>query len=276
MRKFYIENDKGQRYDLQDVNKVILKNPSGLGATYNLTYSEVGAYFVKNSGKKAQQQIVGELLFVGDAYSNYREFGNFMKANSEYKLVYDIDGNEFLIDIDLQTINKGEKNNLNGTLDCLVLFNSKSLYYKRVDQTYQLEASLEGSRWDMVWDFQFTDQTPATLDIVNDGQVPASFDFIIYGSTLNPTVYVYQDGVIINSIDFTIDLQAGEKLLFSNKDDNLLVLLDDGAGNVTNAFYTLDIENDNFFKLPVGSTRLEFNTNVPQLDFTLYKQYEVI
>ena len=73
IREFYIENDKGQRFSMMDIeNSCFLNSPSGLGYSYNTEYAQIGDNFIQNIKKITQGQISGELIF--KKYDNYKLF----------------------------------------------------------------------------------------------------------------------------------------------------------------------------------------------------------
>ena len=64
VREFYIENDKGQRFSMMDIeNSCFLNSPSGLGYSYNTEYAQIGDNFIQNIRKITQGSISGELIF---------------------------------------------------------------------------------------------------------------------------------------------------------------------------------------------------------------------
>lgn len=277
MRKFYIEANNGLRYNLQN-EKCFLNSPTGLGFSKNTTYATVGNYFIIDNIQNAQKNITGQLVFMGDYYTNFKEFVDFSKAYKEYKLVYDANGTEYYIDIDIVSLSKSDSQR-KGCLICDLSFLSKSLFYKKTENKYHLTPSNIGSRWDVDFNFMFTDEIPGQVLVDNSGHVPSSFEFEILGPVENPSLEVYEEGILVNDILFTVTIENGESLIFGNKDNNLYVYIKNlSTGDLTNAFETLDINNENFFKLRVGSSLLSFSgeSPIPELSLTTYEEYEAV
>lgn len=112
VREFYIENDKGQRFSLMDVeNFCFLNSPSGLGYSYNSEYVQIENEFIQNVIKIAQGQIGGDLVFKN--YENYKNFVNFVQGANflrfAYKVPYENGSKEFFKDIDISSVDKTEK-----------------------------------------------------------------------------------------------------------------------------------------------------------------------
>lgn len=71
VRKFYLENEKGQKYDLMDRdNYCFLSSPTGLGYSYDTSYEQVGNNFITNIRKLQQGNIAGDAIFRN--YDNYK------------------------------------------------------------------------------------------------------------------------------------------------------------------------------------------------------------
>jgi len=277
MRKFYIEAGNGIRYDLQDKSKCFLNSPNGLGFKKNNSYIEVGDYFVIDNSKNSQKQISGELIFVGDWYKNYNEFIKFIKSYDNYRLVYKYDENDYYIDVDIVSIDKGDTGG-NKYLKCDIQMNSKSLFYTSTEQTITIEQVEVLPQWDFTFDLTFQDTVLQSIDINNQGQTKSSFEFELKGVVIDPILKLYVNNEKVNELPFDINLSSGESLLFGNKDNDLYVLKKDSGGNITNAFSSLDLSNDNWFKLPIGESSISFDAQgtISEVKFTYYENYEAV
>lgn len=277
MRKFYIQAGNGLRYDLQDRNKCFLNSPKGLGFSKNNSYVNVGNYFTVDDSKNNQKSINGSLIFKGDWYANYKEFIEFIKNYSDYKLVYKYDENDYYIDIDIIGVEKGDTDK-HTFLECGIEMKSKSLWYKQTSITRTIEQSEELPQWDWRFDLTFSDETFDKIGIDNQGQVETPFEFELFGVVEGITLDIYQNGEIINTITFDIDLSDGDSLLYGNKDNNLYVYIKSNE-TLTNAFDCLDLSNDNWTKLPVGETSLKFHTDmgtISSVTITYFEEYEAV
>uniref|UniRef100_UPI002A839425 hypothetical protein n=1 Tax=Hungatella effluvii TaxID=1096246 RepID=UPI002A839425 len=95
----------------------------------------------------------------------------------------------------------------------------------------------------------------------------------------NPVVLVEQGDKELYRVCFPTILQQGEKILYSSVDGNLYCLRVDQAGNETNFADSLDINNTNFFKLPVGDSQIEFTSDTGATNrtvLTIYRFYRAV
>lgn len=112
VREFYIENDKGQRFSLMNVESFcFLNSPSGLGYSYNSEYVQIENNFIQSTNKLAQGQIGGDLVFKN--YENYKNFVDFVQSANflrfAYKVPYENGFKEYFKDIDISSVAKTEK-----------------------------------------------------------------------------------------------------------------------------------------------------------------------
>ena len=278
MRKFYLEADNGLRYDFQNPKKCILESPTGLGFSKTNTYEKVGETFLKNSSDSNQKNITGILHFTGDYYKNFQEFANFIKTYADYKLIYEINNTEYFIDVDIQELTKSDSQRAN-MLSCNISFLTKTLFYKKIKNNYFLSTPEDCSKWNVKFDFFMIDDIPAIIDVKNKGHTDSSFDFELIGPLVNPTLKFIKDNKVINSIEFKVNLGSEEKLLYSNRDNNLYVIKINSNGIEEKALDCLDLKNDNFMKIPKGMTKLSFtaeNTSVSKLTLNVYEEYEIV
>ena len=111
MRKFFMENETGARWDLNGKTGVWLSNPEGLGVNLNNGYADWENGFFKNTGSKAEPQgnVVADIVFVKKAYETYRSFLNWISAARELVLIYSpYEPLEFYRRVELQYLTKGE------------------------------------------------------------------------------------------------------------------------------------------------------------------------
>lgn len=112
VREFYIENQLGQRFSMMNIEEgCFFSSPNGLGYGYDIQYSQIGDNFIQNIRRITQGQINGESIFKN--YDNYKKFIDFVESANFLKLVYKVPFQngftEYFKDIDISTIEKGEK-----------------------------------------------------------------------------------------------------------------------------------------------------------------------
>lgn len=276
MRKFYLENELGQRYDLQNVTSVIFSQIEGLGISYNSQYIKTGSRYVINSKEKNIGQLTGKLEFIGaEPYKEYQKFISFVLKSLELKIIYIPIKEEYYIDVDINVIQKGEKN-VYGILECPATFYIKSPFYKMTKNIYKATSENIQNKWDFNWDFKFSDYTTAEMIVQNNGLNEASFEFYIKGYTENPSVKIYYDNKLISLITFDVIVDNNETLYYSNIDDSLVVQKIDEEGNKINIFNCLDLNNNNFQKLLIGSNKFVFSGEMSEIELLIYEEWEQI
>lgn len=283
MRKFYLENEYMQRYALHQPGKVFFGNISGLGASSDVRYILVGDAFLRDYMKAEQQPIVGTLCFLRgqNQYASLREFADFVYSAKSLKLIYVPDTGEdieYARDIDTTALSKREID-ADKVLRVPVEFKCKSLYYNTRQTTFVIETS-EGERiYDYQYPTRYNDHVHKTMVFNNTGHVDAPIEAEIYGFSQNPKIEILQNGVVVKRVEFPVQINDGEKLLYSSKDGDLYAYIEDSNGNQTNVFGTLDLENDNFFKLPIGQCKICISSSFEVINKVIirtYKMYKVV
>ena len=277
MRKFYIENEIHERFSLWG-NRVYMVDPDGLGIEHDISYIRIGNTFLRNKKNIAQSEISGKIEFIDPgANKKFNEFYNFAAAAEELYLVYDPgDGTEYIRDIDILEVGKTERTG--ATLPISIGFACKSLYYLRNNNRFTFEATDSEKRYDYRYDYIYGDYGTYQATINNNGHVPAPFECAIYGYCINPEIKILRNNEALYRVVFPIVVAEGEYIRYSSRDGMLEATLVSGS-NETNLMNLLDIENDNFFKIPVGISDIIFDsksesTNV--ITVTIYKMYEVV
>lgn len=277
MRKFYIENEINERFSLWG-NRVYMVEPSGLGVKHDISYIRIGNSYLRNNMNIAQAGIGGKIEFIDPgANEKFIEFYNFCSAASELYLVYDPgNGVEYMRDIDILEVGKTERTG--ATLPISINFMCKSLYYLKNNNRFVFEAIGGEKRYDFRYDFLYGDYGTYEAAINNNGHVDAPFECVINGYCVNPAIQIMRDNQILFEVEFPVSVQAGEYIRYSTRDGKLEATLVSG-NNETNIMNLLDITKDNFFKIPVGNSKIAFrssgeSTNV--ITATIYKMYEVV
>lgn len=279
IRKFYLENEYGLRWDLNNPATGLLTEPDGLGCEMEYSYSRIGRSFVRNFFREKQQKISGKAVFGGDKpYIAFHEFTEFTNSSDNMKLIYVTDVGEYRRDIDIVEVKKSELKETQ-ILECGIVFICKGLFYSSQTNRFSISRSDGELRWDFRWPARFNDYGSRRVTINNDGHVPAPFELEIYGYAENPSAVILQNGAEVHRVVFPGILDEGEKILYSSVDGNLYCVHVDAAGNETNFADSLDINNTNFFKFPVGETQMQFTSSTGAANrtiLTIYKFFRTV
>lgn len=270
MRKFYLENELGQRYDLQDYNKIITFSFDGLGFSFSNEYLELGTRFIKNKSKLLQKTVNCKLLVKNK--EAYQEFIKFILMYDEYKLVYEIDDINYYIDVDIISVQKQDNIKDDYFIIPFELKNT-SLFYKQIEKTYQLQAEENQNRWAFSLPFIWNNKTSGIIEVDNNGHIQSPFKIEIDGYCLNPKIKVTDKLGNIEEIIFNIEVKNDEKILFSTIDDDLYVYLQNKDGIKQNILSSLDFTKTNFIKISTGKNIVEIKEDITKAKLTLYEGY---
>lgn len=277
-RKFYIENEINERFSLWG-NRVYMTEPAGLGVKHEASYIRIGNSFLRNKMHLSQSEISGKIEFMDPgANKKFNDFYDFCAASSELYLVYDPgNGTEYIRDIDISEVGKTERTG--GTLPISVNFTCKSLYYLRDNQRFVFEPIENEKRYDYRYDYKYGDYGTYEKEFINNGHVEAPFECLVYGYCTDPSIRIVDgSGQTAFEVVFPVIVEAGEYIRYSTLDGKLEATLVSG-NTETNLMHLLDIEKDNFFKVPIGHNRIivsssSDSTNIVMI--TIYKMYEVV
>jgi len=280
VKKFMLLNEYAQTYDLS-LNKkdtmAFISTPKGMGWSKTGTYVSIGDSFLQTDMETSQGEITGTILC--DSYKIFREFANFVAKSKTLKLVYKCVENDGIYYRDIDTV-KLEKAEIGGSdkLSCGITFKCKTLYYQEETVVYMVVADETDRRYPIPYPNKYADFSSRSDVLVNDGHRDASISFTVYGYCEQPQITISSDEVLFD-ITFDITLQLGEMLKYSSQDGNIYINKIDASGTVTNLIDTLDITNDNFIRIPVGSYTINFTslTGVDnQTTYVIHKFYEVV
>lgn len=281
VRKFYLENEKGQKYDLMDRNNYcFLSSPTGLGYSYNTSYEQVGNNFITNIRQLQQGVINGEAIFTN--YDNYKNMIDYIEKAKKLKFVYEIPfvnkkNTKYYKVIEVSDVEKGEKSR-DGFLHVPISFNSKSLWYEETETVYDMAKSTGEIRWDFKWDSRFKSYDNRSFTFENNGHVESPIKLEIGGYVINPCLAIYSNKNKVAEIKFNITLEEYEKILYSTKDDELYVYKENTDGTLTNIFEELDLQNYNFIKIPQGVSeiRLSADSEITDAKLIIFVEYKAV
>lgn len=250
MRKFYLENSIGERKDLQTRGGLFLHLPAGLGWSDNNTYASAQGFFPRLSSEPEQPAPSGELIIGG--YDEYMELVSWIFGGYDLTLVYNPNGIEYRIDVDITSVSKGElKNRL---LVCSITMAAKTPWYKPTVKELSISppASEAGyKRYPYSYPYQYASSSlQNSVEILAGGHMPAAIYVSCPGPLTNPAVKLYDaSGASIGVLDLDgVNVASGETLIFSTRFGNIGVWRDD-----TDLVEYLDLTNDNFFEIPINT-----------------------
>ena len=263
-------------------NYCLLTEPSGLGITYTTEYEQLGNTFVENIRKIDKGQINGMLNFA--KYDNYRNLINFIETSEElkiaYKVPYENGEKEYLKDIQIQSITKTQKQT-NGIISESIVFECLSLWYEKNIIVHTIEPSTNEIRWDFEWDSKFADYNTRNLQYINKGHTEAPILVEISGHVLNPSIELYVEGQLYQTVTFNIEIAEYEKLLYGTKENDFYIQKQKTDGTLESLFNlsVIDFNKDNVIRIPKNKScelRLNAETEILNAQVTILAYYKAV
>ena len=281
-RTFTLVNETGAEYPLSspDFYKYgFLTEPEGLGFEYDNEYLRLGDIFVRTNSEMQQGEFEGVMNF--PSYDVYRNFANYIFGSKELTLVYECGdaGGTYYRDCDCVSLDKteiGEK----GILECDISLQFRSDYYMTHIIHYIEVATDEDRRYDIPYSNRYVDFTSLETLLVNDSHGVASFSFTIFGYSEKPRVMITDENdVALYDITFPVTLQAGARLEYSSRDGDTYIRTVSASGVTQNIVQKLDIKNNNFIRIPLGTYKLKVSSDTGvtnEMTYTMYKFYKAV
>lgn len=264
-RRFYLENDQKQRFNLQDLkNGALLVSPAGLGLSMSRSYELIGDTARRVSEVFPARSFTGVIVFDNaKAYEGYRELIDFIVNSQDIRLVYapryETANSEFLADAEVESVSKGEIRG--GRMECDVSVTLKGAWYKRESLRIVAEKTGTELRYDRMYEYVYSDVSTDAIEIFNDGHFEAPVLLEAEGELVNPRLSLYVDGNLRAQLIVTAVIESGETLVFCTKDDELKLLKKLADGSEESLMDSISVENDNFFKLPKGLSTLSLSAD---------------
>lgn len=271
--KFYLLNESGTRYSMNTALNGFFTDPSGFGVEYESSYLKVGDIWTTDSRELAQPEISGTMQFPVSPYETFQGFLNFINRSESLVFVYQPAGltTEYFSDIDVVAVEKGGYSRKK-SFDVPVTFICKSLFYTEEKFEYQIQKAEREIRWDFRWETKFNDANYVYFVFNNNGHVESPFVLSFIGYCKNPEMQVLHNGVEIHKVKFTCEMETTDRLTLSTFDDDLYVEI-----NSESRMDILDFTNENFFKLPKGTTEVYFRCEAGRMNditMSLEKYYK--
>lgn len=283
VREFKLVNEKGQNYSMMDIhNYCLLTEPSGLGYGYNAEYEQLGNTFITNLRRMEQGQINGQVNFLN--YDNYKKLVDFIEKSESLKFSYKVPltsgVKEYLKDVQIKDITKTEIQE-NGVMSENITFDCLSLWYEENKTIYTITPQESELRWDFRWDSKFGDYSARNLSFINQGHVEAPILVSIDGQVLNPSIELYVEGQLYQTVEINTLIDQYEKLLYSSKENDFYINRQNTDGTLTSLFDldVINFENDNVIRLPKNKScelLLKADNDITHAEVSILVYYKAV
>ena len=279
MIRFALRNEYSQDFELNNSKAAYMPSPEGLGYNMDSEYTRIGFGWVTDRLEDTQPEISGDIYFQSeDCFKSFSEFIKFIRAASKLKFVFKNSIGEFLRDVDISGI---EHNGMVGhnTIKCKLTLLARSLWYSNDKTTYTISSVASNA---MRYPYRFPSTFQASINgeisISNDGSVEAPFTVSFTGPLVNPTLTLLQENEEVAKMKIFGEASEGETIELSTVDGDLYLYRKTSSGNI-NLTDMLDIENDNFFKIPRGASVMRLTSDgeiTKPVIFTVRKLYRAV
>lgn len=282
VRKFLLENEKGQQFDMNNFKEsCLLTSPSNLGFSYQSEFQQLGNTFVEDNRTIDKRDPSGTIYFKN--YDQCKEFIDFIEKSDKLKWIYKIpfeNGEKtYYRDVSIKEFQKTEKKI--GILACPVVFNGLSLWYEQTVSIYTIEPTSNEIMWDFEWDSRFADYFTRTLQYINEGHVEAPILVEMSGHIVNPVIELYIEGQLYQTVRFNVDIAEYEKLLYGTKENDFYINRQKTDGTLESLFNldVIDFSNDNVIRLPKNKSceiRLKADNEILDAKVTILAYYKAV
>ena len=262
MRKFYLEDQKGERVPLNNEHGIFLYSPTGLGIGYENTYGESGSGFFLRLKDGVSQTDIGFTLVFPPAddspYERYRALIDWIYSAEEIFFIYCPYGsNEYYRRIEIQTIEKTELDQY-GSLQSTVSILPMTPWYLPAPIHVAFGEEQENA---MRYDFYYTDDLiygvgsqNYTAEITARGHIPSAMRVTFQGQVINPVLTLRG---MASHVDYGIcsideSFSTTDTLVFSSAEQDSYVQKITADGTVTDLLDKIDITTNPFFRVPLA------------------------
>lgn len=253
--QFSLINEYGQNYTLNSLDTGYFMSPKGMGYEMSYGYLRIGDSWVRNYLYDKQVKLEGEITFAtSEPYSEQMKLLKFIRTSTKLSLKRTTSAGTYYKDVDIVEYDISMIQDR--ALKCPITLMPKSLWYATSSTTYSITSKGDsGMKYSYKFPVKFNGTAAGTLDITNDGSVPAPFTVSFTGPIVNPVLMLIQNDTEIARCEITGEAAEGESIEYSTMDGELYCYKKTAQG-IENLTGGLDITNDNFFKLPVGISEL--------------------
>lgn len=282
IRKFLLENEKGQQFNMNDLNEgCFLISPENLGYSYTSDFVKLGYSFIENNRDIQQKSPAGTAYF--KSYDKVKEFIDFVENSNELKWIYIIpfesEEKKYYRDVTIVKLDKTEKSGK--WISCPIEFAGLSLWYEENTVVYTVEQLTDEIRWDFMWDSYFSDYDSRNLQYINQGHIEAPVHIEMSGYLLNPKIELYIDGQLYQTVEIKTEIEEYEKLIYDTRVNNFQISKQKTDGTIENLFSldNIDFQNNNVIRIPKNRSceiRLTADNDVLNAKLTIYPQYKAV
>lgn len=271
MRRFWIEDENGERRGLNNEAGVWFDGPEGLGFSSGDEFYHVGGgvFAACGGADRTPESIVGDLLFLPgamfeDGYSQYRQFVHWLLSAKNLTLLYSPGGSEdtaWQRAVIVASLSKSEEQA--GALRCPVTFTPLEPWY--FGSAFAQEMTADGS-------------AALVINPTVDSEMDAAWRLEYTGGISYPKLYIYDaDGVELGRCEiYYSSIASDDTLVIDSRPGAPGVWKEDANGVKTDLMKWVNLSYDPWPLLPPGiGTELRLTTNDTSIGTGTLRVFEV-
>lgn len=264
MRKFYLEDQNGERVPLNNETGIFLYNPEGLGIEYSHDYGESGSgFFMRIKDGVSQLETSFTLVMPPDgfsesSYERYKKFLDWIYKAEELYFVYNPYGNnEYYKHIEFRSIEKTEYDKY-GSLQPKVAIVPLTPWY--LPNPIHINFG-EESEYALRFDYEYTDELvygvgsqDYTAEVESVGHIPSAIKLTYKGQVINPifTLRGAATRKVYGECKVDGNFVSTDTIEFSTAEQDSYIKKIDKNGVETDLLDSIDITTNPFFRIPLS------------------------
>ena len=257
MRRFYVENEYGERVQLQG-GDVFFYAPEGLGYEDDVEYMTAEGFYIPVTKKPAQVPVQGSLIFVPDnAYDNYKSFFDWVLQAQNLVLAYKPTDTWYYVRIHVQNVEKSELTTMRH-LEVPVTFMPLSPYYTPQNMNISIEGAdaYNNKTYTYSYPYRYANTNIAgQVEFIVNAQIDCDFKLTLKGAISAPIVTIRRldTNAVVGKVDLSaMSAQLGESLVFSTVvgESGVKLITPDGVQDMTT--FIGFTAYDTFFRIPAN------------------------
>ena len=256
IRKFYLENSKGQVFNFNYYNGCLLANINGLGFSYKISYLKYDHIYTAVKKDEPLGEISFDIVFL-DGYSGYQKLIDYLNIETSNLKLYYVSNDTKYVYVDFVNLSKSEI--VDGHLKSGAILNKKTYWIKEKSFILSFDSSVQsGKVYPFKYSYSYSETTGGKARLKIDGVTRASTLIEITGNVKNPSLNVLKGDEVITSMKLNI-IKNNAKIVISSIPSEQYIKSIDGIVE-SDIYHLQDFEKDNFILLEPTDLTLEFNS----------------
>ncbi|MDR4968160.1 MAG: hypothetical protein RG740_00940 [Acholeplasmataceae bacterium] len=256
IRKLYLKNEKGVRFDFDYISGVLLSNLDGLGFQHDTTYLKYGAFYDLVKRDQPITKITGLLTFLS-GYKGYSTFLSYLRSSEKLELHYTSEGTKYCY-IEIERLDKKEL--VMGSLQSQITIEKLTPWLRTSSLILDLDEDYSGKIYPHSYPHTYSITFQGKTQLSNHGDYKAPLRIEIIGTVDEPEVNIIKGGAVVSSLRLELASSNCEIVIDANPIEQIMKIKENGVSR--DIYQDQDFTKDNFLFLDVGTFDIEFKPGV--------------